>query len=121
MLTDNVAVITSVIDARNEGEDVPDVVQHPYTNEDVATIDWHDSGGYRGWYEATPVQGWKKVGDGSNCGDWGDTPPGTSNAECEAQIEELAKQYEDIVVVLGGGSNVFCVQYDVLAREVVTA
>lgn len=116
---DNVTVIADVVNARNEGEDVPETVTHPETGETVATISWHATDGWRGWYEATPADGWVKVGEGTNCGNWDDTPPGTSNAECEAQIEALAEQYGEVVLVLGSSSNVFSMPYDVLAREVV--
>lgn len=117
MLSATVTVIPDVTNARGAGDDVPETVEHPETGELVATIGWHSTDAWRGYYEATPVAGWVKVGEGCNCGSWDDTPPGTSNEECEAQINELAEKYGDIVVVLGSSSNVFSLPFDVLARE----
>ena len=112
-----ITVIPDVANAHYGCEDVPEEIFHPETGEKVATIAWHDSGGYRGWYEATPVEGWVKVGDGCNCGSWEDTPPGTSDAECQAEVEALAEKHGEVVLVLCGGSNVMAMQYDVLARK----
>lgn len=111
-----VIVIPDVANAHYGGEDVPDTVEHPDTGETVAVIGYHRTDGWRGFYEAEPADGWRKVGEGCNCGGWDDTPPGTSNNECEAQIRELADEHGEVVVVVCGGSNVFALQYDVLAR-----
>lgn len=113
---EGVTVIPDVVNAFYSSVDVPETVEHPETGETVATIAWHSTDAWRGYYEATPVDGWKKVGEGCNCGDWDDTPPGTSNAECEAEIRELVAEHGNVVLVLCGGSNVFAMQYDILAR-----
>lgn len=112
-----VTVIGDVAEAHYGGEDVPETVSHPETGEEIARVEYVQTDGWRGYYEAKPADGWRKVGEGVNCGSWSDTPPGTSNEECEAQIAALAEEYGDVVVVLGGGSNVFAMQYDVLARQ----
>lgn len=111
-----VTVIADVANAHYAGDEVPEQVVHPETGETVARVGYHSTDAWRGYYEAEPVEGWVKVGGGCNCGDWGDTPPGRSNAECEAEIEALAARHGEVVVVLCGGSNVFAMQYDVLAR-----
>jgi hypothetical protein len=111
-----VTVIGTVAEAHYSGEDVPSEVTHPDTGETIATIGWHASDGWRGWYESTPVDGWEKVGEGANCGAWEDTPPGTSNDEVEAYVNGLAETHDEVVVVVCGGSNVFAAQFDVLAR-----
>jgi hypothetical protein len=112
-----VTVIPDVANAHYGCEEVPEQVEHPDTGETIATIAWHSSDAWRGWYEATPVDGWEKVGEGCNCGSWDDTPPGTSDAECQAEIEKLAAEHGEVVLVLCGGSNVMAMQYDVLARK----
>jgi hypothetical protein len=114
---DGVTVISEVADAHYGGEDVPDEVTHPETGEVVATTRYHSTDAWRGYWEVDPAEGWKKVGEGCNCGDWGDTPPGTSNAECEAQIRELVAEHGEVTVVLCGGSNLFALQFDCLARK----
>jgi hypothetical protein len=113
---DGVTVIADVANAHYAGDDVPETVEHPDTGETVAHIGYHSTDAWRGYYEAQAAPGWKVVDGGCNCGDWDDAPPGTSNAECEAQIRALAEEHGEIVVVICGGSNVFAVQYDVLAR-----
>jgi len=117
MLMQGVTVVNDVAEAHYGGsEDVPERVSHPDTGEVIATVAWESSGGYRGWYTATPVDGWVKVGEGCNCGSWDDAPPGTSDEECAAEVEALAAEHGEVVLVLCGGSNVFAMQYDVLAR-----
>jgi hypothetical protein len=115
-LMPGVLVASDAIDAHYNGEDAPEFVLHPETGEAIASVGWHSIDAWRGYFEAEPLPGWNKVGEGCNCGDWDDTPPGTSNSECEAQIRELADEYDEVIVVLCGGSNVFAMQYDVLAR-----
>lgn len=112
-----ITVINEVAEAHYGGGDVPEFVTHPETGETVARMEWHSTDAWRGFYDAIPADGWKKVGEGANCGDWEDTPPGTSNDEVRQQIDKLAEQYGDVVVVLGGSSNVFSLTFDVLARE----
>lgn len=112
----NIIVINDVAEAHYGGDETPEEVTHPETGEVIATIAWHSSDAWRGYNEATPVDGWVKVGEGCNCGSWEDTPPGTSDSECEAQIRELAEKHGEVYVVLCGGSNVMAMQYDVLAR-----
>jgi hypothetical protein len=116
VIPNGVTVIPDVANAHYAGEDVPDEVYHPETGEHVAHVGYHHTDGWRGYYEAEPVDGWRKVGEGVNCGSWDDTPPGTSDEECQRQVEELAEEYGEVVLVLCGGSNVFALQYDVLAR-----
>jgi hypothetical protein len=114
---EGVTVVADVANAHFGGEDVPEVIEHPDTSEEIARISWHSTDAWRGYYEAEPLDGWAKVGDGCNCGDWDDAPPGTSNDECEAQLRELAEKHGEVVVVVCGGSNLFAMQYDVLARS----
>lgn len=116
MNIENVTVIAEVADAHYGGEDVPEAVTHPETGEVVGKPVYRSTDAWRGYWEIEPADGWEKIGGGVNCGYWDDTPPGTSTAECEAEIRALAADHEDVLVVLGGGSNVFAMQYDVLAR-----
>lgn len=113
---ERITVIADVANAHASGDETPDEVFHPETGELVATIGWVSTDAWRGYLEATPAAGWKRVGEGTNCGGWGDTPPGTSNEECEAQINVLAEEHGHVVVIPGGSSNVFSLPYDVLAR-----
>lgn len=115
MLTD-VTVIAEAAEAHWSGEDVPEEVTHPDTGEVVATMGYVSTDAWRGYWEATAADGWRKVGEGTNCGSWDDAPTGTSNAEVEAKIARLQAEYGEIVVVLGGSSNVFSQPYDVFAR-----
>lgn len=116
-MIEGATVISDIADAHYGDGDMPDVIEHPDTGESIATVSYHKTDAWRGYWEADPVEGWRKVGSGCNCGDWGDTPPGTSNDECEAQISGLVDEFGDVVVLLCGGSNVFAMQYDVLARS----
>lgn len=116
MFAPNVTVISDVADAHFGGGEVPAEVVLKETGEVIAKTNYHRTDGWRGYWEVVPVEGWQKIGEGCNCGDWDDAPHGTSNAECEAQIVELANANEEVVVVLCGGSNVFAMQYDVLGR-----
>lgn len=113
---EGMAVIYDVPNARAVDEDVPEQVYHPDTGELVANISWHSTDPWRGYYEATPADGWRKVDEGCSCGSWDDAPPGTSDREVEAQLRALTEQYGEIVVVLGSSSNLFSLPFDVLAR-----
>ena len=113
---DGVTVVSTVSDAHFGGEDVPDEVEHPETGEVIGRTRYHQTDGWRGYWVVDAADGWKKVGEGCNCGDWDDTPPGTSNAECEAQVRALADEHGEVVVVTCGGSNLFAMQYDVFSR-----
>lgn len=113
---EGVTVIPDVANAHYGGEEVPEQVEHPETGEVIATIGYVRTDGWRGYLEATPVDGWQKVGDGCACGGWDDAPPGTSDREVYADLEKYAEEYGEIVVILCGGSNVFAMQFDVLAR-----
>lgn len=109
-------VIADVPNAFYGEDDVPETVEHPDTGETVAHIGWHRTDAWRGYYEATAADGWTKIGDGCSCGSWGDAPSGTSDDEVEAQLRALAEEHGDIVVVLGGSSNLFSMPFDVFAR-----
>lgn len=114
---EGLTVIPDIANAYYSGEEIPEIVVHPDTEEEIGRVGYVHTDAWRGYNEVTPLEGWLKVGEGCNCGDWGDTPPGTSNDECEAQINELIAEYSEVVLILCGGSNVFAMQYDVLARK----
>ena len=113
---EGVTVVADVANAHYGGGDVPDEVCHPDTGEVMGKTRYKRLDGWRGYWEVDAMPGWRKVGDGCHCGSYSDAPHGTSTAECEAELRELAKKYGEIVLVLCGGSNVFAMQYDVLAR-----
>jgi hypothetical protein len=115
-LPENVTVISDVADSHYGGEDVPDVVLHPETEEEIAKTRYHRTDGWRGYWETDALPGWKRVGEGCHCGGYSDAPSGTSTKEVVAEIEKLAEEHEEIVLILCGGSNVFAMQYDVYAR-----
>jgi hypothetical protein len=117
MMKNGITVILEAAEAHWSGEDVPEIVTHPETGERVATMGYVSTDAWRGYWEATAADGWTKVGEGTNCGAWEDTPPGTSNDEVESEIDALQREHGEIVVVLGGSSNVFSQPYDVFARE----
>jgi hypothetical protein len=111
-----ITVIADVANAHYAGEEVPETIEHPDTGEVVATMQYVSTDAWRGYWDAVPAEGWLKVGDGANCGSWEDTPPGTSDEETEVYIRGLAAEHGDVVVIVGGSSNVFSMTYDVLAR-----
>jgi predicted SpoU family rRNA methylase len=113
---EGITICTTVSDAHYGGEEVPDVVLHPETEEEMAKTVYKRTDAWRGYWEVEPLAGWKKVGEGTACGGWNDAPSGTSNREVEAKLKELVKEHREIVMVTCGGSNVFAMQYDVLAR-----
>lgn len=110
---------TSVLDARNEDGETPTVIYDPETGDPLACVFWRSSDGWRGHYDTEPIpdSGWKKVGEGTNCGSWEDTPPGTSNDECQAYVEELEAEHGTVLLVALPTSNVFAIGFDVYARE----
>jgi hypothetical protein len=113
----NVTVVSNVLDAHFSGEDMPEIVYHPETGEEIGRTTYVRTDAWRGYWEVIASDGWVKVGEGANCGSWEDTPTGTSNAEVEAKIEALAEKHGEVIVVLAGTSNVFSVGYDVFARD----
>lgn len=115
-----ITVISTVADAHYGGGEVPDMVTHPKTGEEIGKTEYKRLDGWRGYWEVRAMPGWRNVGGGCHCGDSPDVPSGTSTKECEAEVSGLAKEHGEVVVVLCGGSNVCALQYDVLARETKT-
>lgn len=113
---DPVIYIPDVANAHYNSEEVPEFVLSPVTGDIIAKTNYHSSDAWRGWWEVEPVEGWRKVGDGCNVGDWPDAPSGCSDRECKEEINQFAEQYGEVYVVLCGGSNVMAMQYEVLAR-----
>lgn len=113
-----VTVCTDVSDAHFSGEEVPDVVCHPQTGEEMCTTRYVSLDGWgRGYWTVDPLPGWQKVGEGCNVGDWDDAPPGMSDTESKNAINQMGEKYGEVVLVTCGGSNLFAMQYDVLARK----
>ena len=88
-------------------------------SKEIARVFWRSTDGWRGHYDTEPLDGagWRHVGDGANCGDWGDTPPGTSNAEVEEYVAKLEAEHGTILVIGLPTSNVFSTAFDVYAKE----
>jgi len=112
-----VTVISDVASAHYNGGHVPTYVRDA-TGERIARTRYVHTDAWRGYWTVEPVKchHWRKVGDGCNCGTWEDAPPGTSDAECQEHLAELVAEYGEVVVVLCGGSNLFAMPYDVLAK-----
>jgi hypothetical protein len=109
---------TTVLDARqSDDEEMPEYIYDPDSGEEVARVVYRSTDAWRGYYDTEPTDGWVKVGDGTNCGSWGDTPPGTSNEECEAHVDALEAEHGEILLVIMPTSNVFAMGYDVYARK----
>ena len=113
---DQITVIAEFANAHAAGEEHPGFITHPETGERIAEMRWVSTDAWRGYWDAVPADGWKKVGEGTNTGSWSDSPRGTSNDEVEAEINLLAEEHGQVVVIVGGSSNVFSMPYDVLAR-----
>jgi hypothetical protein len=100
-----------------EGE-TPEFIFDPEdTNKPVARVVYKHTDAWRGHYDTEPLEGWKRVGEGSNCGDWEDAPPGTSNAEVEEYVNKLEAEHGTVLVIALPTSNVFAMAFDVLARD----
>ena len=111
----------TVLEARVvNDEEAPEFIFDPEdSDKKVARVFWHSTDAWRGFYdtEALPDSGWKHVGDGANCGDWADTPPGTSNAEVLEYLGKLEAEHGTILVIGLPTSNVFSTAFDVYAKE----
>jgi hypothetical protein len=115
-------VDTTVLDARQgEDEEMPEYIYDPDTGVEVARVVYRSTDAWRGHYDTEPLDGWVKVGEGTNCGSWDDTPPGTSNEENEAKVDALEREHGEILLVLLPTSNVFALGYDVYARKGVSS
>lgn len=98
---------------------MPEHILDPENGKPIARVFYRRTDALRGHYDTDPLPdtGWKHVGDGANCGDWADTPPGTSNAEVLEYLEKLEAEHGTILVIGLPTSNVFSTAFDVYAKE----
>lgn len=107
---------STMIDAVNSGDDMPETIYDPFTGEPGFSVAWHSTDAWRGYYETIPlVEGWEKVDEGAVCGEWDDVPPGTRSSDVEAKLNALAET-DDILVIIAPTSNVFSMGYDAYRR-----
>jgi hypothetical protein len=110
----------TVAEAEFGGDETP-IPEFIFDPEDaskpVAKVVYKHTDAWRGHYDTEPLDGWKRVGEGANCGDWEDAPPGTSNREVEEYVAKLEAEHETVLVIALPTSNVFSTAFDVLARD----
>ena len=108
--------ITDVIEAANEGDEIPEFLADPETGEDAFQVTYVSTDAWRGFYNSQPVNGgWVKVDEGWMTGDWGDAPAGHSSSEVKEKLDAMAAERDTVVVFLPT-SNVFSTGYDVYQR-----
>ena len=105
----------TAIAAVNDGREIPD----GFYNKSVlmAKRKYIATDGWRGYNTVTPEQGFIKVGEGTNCGGWDDTPAGTGEDEVLAELKGLEAKHGDIWVIWTPTSNVFATGWDAVARD----
>jgi hypothetical protein len=112
---------TEAINAANAGEDTPEVVE--VNGIPAVRIGWHSTDAWRGYYEATPIDGsgWEPVTDGWMTGEWDDAPAEARGSNVEAKLTAMAEDLEregyDLLAVFMPTSNVFSTAYDAFKRR----
>lgn len=105
----------TAIDAVNDGRDMPDAFYHKSTL--IGIRKYVATDGWRGYNTIVPESGFKHVGEGTNCGDWDDTPAGTNETEVERDIKALEAIHGDVWIIWTTTSNVFATGYDAIVRD----
>ena len=111
------------IEAYNEKGDTPKFL-HDHTGSKAFHLRWHNTDGWRGFYETTPLKdsGWNKIDyEGWITGNWEDAPEDAREDNVNDKLEKLAKEYEekgfDVEAVFVLTSNVFSTAFDVFVKR----
>jgi hypothetical protein len=103
--------ITDMIDAVNNGEELPEVIDHEVGRFDIT---WHSTDAWRGYYKVKSEL--EAIESTWGTGNWDDAPSGHAADDMEAKCERIDKELQDqgseLVVVLSPTSNVFSMGFD---------
>lgn len=111
------------VEAYNETGETPSYITDHEGNRAFHLV-WHDTDGWRGYYEAKPVKkyGWEKIDYEGWCGGhWEDTPEDARDDVIDSKLKKLAKEYAhkgyDVEAVFVLTSNVFSTAFDVFVKK----
>jgi len=111
------------VEAYNQTGETPTWL-HDHNGERAFRLKWHDTDGWRGYYEAHPLKksGWQKIDyEGWTTGNWSDAPENARADTVDRKLRKLAREYAhkgfDIEAVFVLTSNVFSTAFDVFIKK----